>query len=87
MKLVEIIFNFHGTLKEVQIYPENNFNRYIYSVDINGKHSFTLAMNEEGGLEVIHECDSIVPVEDSLLTMILKQLKWELNHAAYGKCF
>ena len=80
MELIEIIFNYRGTLIEVQIYPENDLRGVFYPVDINGKHAFTLAFNDDW--TIMRESNGLVPqVEDALFRMILKQLKWELNHA------
>jgi len=83
MELIEIIFNYRGALVEVQIYPGNDYRGFIYPVDINGKYSFTLCFNDNDEWVVMRESDGIVPsVDDELFRMILKQLKWELNHAA-----
>ncbi len=83
MELIEIIFNYRGAVIEVQIYPENDIRGFLYPVDINGKYAFTLAFNEDDEWVVMRESNAEVPqVEDELFRMILKQLKWELSHAA-----
>jgi hypothetical protein len=83
MELIEIIFNYRGALIEVQIHPENDFRGFLYPVDINGQYAFTLTFDDDDEWTIMRESNGLVPqVEDELFGMILKQLKWELNHAA-----
>jgi hypothetical protein len=81
MELVEIIFNYCGALIEVQIYPENNFRGFIYRVEINGKYAFRLAFTDDDEWMILQGSNVKAPqVGSELSRMILKQLKWELNH-------
>jgi hypothetical protein len=81
MELIEIIFTYKGALLEAEIHPQENYQGLLYPVNIKGRYSFTICFNEENGWYVMQEDNGTIPeVETELFTMLLRHLRWELNH-------
>ena len=80
MELIEIIFNYKGTLIEAEIRPEKDCFGAFYLVELNGNYAYTLHCADNGKWVAIDQKDQSMPmIEGSFLQMLTNQLDWELK--------
>ncbi len=82
MQLIEIIFNYKGTMIEAEMRPQTDCCEKYYIVELNGRYAYTLNYNEERKWLVINdESDQSLPfIEEGFLQMLTSQLNWEFNY-------
>ncbi len=80
-ELMEIIFNYKGTIIEVEMRPQKDCYGKFYIVELNGRYAYTLHYDDEGKWLVVNGNDQSLPfVEEGFLQMLTGQLDWEFNY-------